>query len=143
MIKSCCFLIGITLFCLCCIPVFAGQWEYYIPIQGIDDVSFLYNELYCATGSGLFVLDTDDFTYRRITRVEGFPAVAANRILPENDTTLLVATYIPGDTERGSGIYRYDIPKVVSHYPQKLFVIPDSVMVHYHTIYFWCPFINC
>lgn len=113
--RFCNFIIIITLFCLCCIPVFAGQWEYYIPIHGINDVSFLNNELYCATGSGLFVLDADDFTYRRITRVEGFPAVAANRILPENDTTLLVATYIPGDTEMGSGIYRYDLESTAWH----------------------------
>lgn len=90
-------------------PVFAGQWEYYIPIQGIEDIAFLNGKLYCAAGSGLFILDQNNFTYSRVTRVEGFPATAANRIVHENDNTLLVATYIPGDTQRGSGLYRYNL----------------------------------
>ncbi len=113
--------ICMVLVCLCVVPGFADEWEYYIPIKGIEDVIFVDSEVYCSTGSGLFILDNEDFTYRRVTSVEGFPAFAAIALVRESDNTLLVATEIPGDTLQGSGVYRYNLDngdwqKLEDHY---------------------------
>ena len=96
--RVCHYIICIILSCMCVAPGFADEWEYYIPIKGIEDVIFKDGEVYCATGSGLFILDDEVFTYRRVTQVEGFPAIAANALVRESENTLLVATEIPGDT---------------------------------------------
>ena len=109
MIMICTFIIFGILVYSSAVSAFADEWEYYIPIKCIEDVLFINGEIYCAAGSGLFILDDNDFTYRRVTKVEGFPDFAATTLVQENEKSILVATEIPGDNVQGTGIYRYTI----------------------------------
>ena len=86
----------------------AAEWESFYPIRGFEDVALRDGELWCGTGSGLFILDTDDFSYRRVTSMEGYPGREITEIAWEDDDTLLVATERRGDVVGlGNGLYRY------------------------------------
>ena len=102
-------LAGLFVVAMSAVTVFAGEWKYYAPLQGIEDAVYREGELWCATGRGLFILDTEDFSYRRITHAEGFPVWSALELVWESEETLIVSAFAQGDVPVGAGVFRYNV----------------------------------